>query len=191
MKCGYLVYCHPDPNSFSASVAGRVESAFSDLGIVHTMVDLYREGFEPTMPPDEFSRKFSFDAKVQRHVGLIEEATHLAIVHPDWWGTPPALLKGWVDRVFRPGIAYEFEGGEFTQKRSSPLLGGTRAIVFATSNDEETDAVPVIEPFWRNLFQYSGIAPYSVHVLQRLHSLDSAARVSWLASISEKIDAWV
>lgn len=191
MKSGYLVHCHPDPNSFTASVAERVAGAFSDHEIVHTTVDLYREGFEPTMPMDEFSRKFSFDAEVQRHVALLEESTHLAIVHPDWWGTPPALLKGWVDRVFRPGVAYEFEGAEFAQKKSSPLLAGTRAIVFVTSNDESRDAIPVVEPFWRNVFRYSGIAPHSVHVLQGFHSLDSAGRISWLASIPEKIRAWI
>jgi len=48
------------------------------------------------------------------------EASGIVIVHPNWWGQPPAILKGWVDRVLRPGVAYEFTEGD--QGKVSPKI---------------------------------------------------------------------
>jgi putative NADPH-quinone reductase len=45
---------------------------------------------------------------VQAHCGEIARAEGIIIVHPNWWGQPPAIMKGWIDRVFRPGVAYRF-----------------------------------------------------------------------------------
>ena len=56
------------------------------------------------------------------------------IVHPNWWGQPPAILKGWVDRVFRPGIAYRFVEGDAGEGVPIGLLKASAAVVFNTSN---------------------------------------------------------
>jgi len=61
-----------------------------------------------------------FTTYIQRHCAEIRQADGLVIVHPNWWGEPPAMLKGWVDRVLRAGVAYDFppgpQGARFSKK---------------------------------------------------------------------------
>ena len=64
-----------------------------------TVHDLYAEGFEPVS---------GADAIVHRHRDEIASADGLVVVHPNWWGKPPAIMAGWLDRVIVPGVAYDF-----------------------------------------------------------------------------------
>ena len=62
------------------------------------------------------------------------QAQGIVIVHPNWWGQPPAILKGWVDRVLRPEVAYRFLEGDAGEGVPVGLLKAKAAIVFNTSN---------------------------------------------------------
>ena len=68
---------------------------------------------EAVLGRDEYFRRFSFDPLVQKYTEEIEAAERIVVIHPDWWGHLPAMAKGWVDRVLRPGVAYEYSGNEF------------------------------------------------------------------------------
>jgi NAD(P)H dehydrogenase (quinone) len=71
---------------------------------------------------------------VQRHCAQLVAADGIVIVHPNWWGQPPAILKGWVDRVFRPGVAYRFDEGDSGEGIPFGLLRAKVAVVFNTGN---------------------------------------------------------
>jgi NAD(P)H dehydrogenase (quinone) len=74
--------------------------------------DLYREKFSPVLPLREVPRDVKLPPLINRHCLEIAEADGIIVVHPNWWGQPPAILKGWIDRVLRPGVAYKFAEGD-------------------------------------------------------------------------------
>ena len=63
-------------------------------------------------PPTRFLREAVLPPEIARHCAEIAAADGIIVVHPNWWGQPPAILKGWIDRVIRPGVAYEFLDGD-------------------------------------------------------------------------------
>ena len=67
-----------------------------------------RRRFDPLLPYDEIVRNAILPESVARHCEEIAAADGIIVIHPDWWGMPPAILKGWIDRVLRPGVAYRF-----------------------------------------------------------------------------------
>ena len=78
----------------------------------------------------------------------LDEAEGLLIFHPLWWGGPPAMLKGWMDRVLRQGVAYDLEGGDFSEKDWKPLLSGN-GLVLVTSDDDGLESELGIESWGR------------------------------------------
>jgi putative NADPH-quinone reductase len=155
-------------------------------GIDLSFHDLYAEGFDPVMSKEEMLRRFSFEETVQTHASELKRAGLLVIVHPDWWGQPPAILKGWLDRVFRPGVAYDFRGPEFLEKERVPLLTGVRALVFATSDQTSSGADSPLERTWREkVFDFCGVWPYEVTVFSEVRNASRRTRKRWLQSVSE------
>jgi putative NADPH-quinone reductase len=182
-----LIVCHPNTGSFNHSVALQARQTLEDLGHEVALHDLYAEGFNPVLPAPELARRFSFDPVVQLHSSELGGADGLLIFHPDWWGEPPAMLKGWIDRVLRPGIAYEYEGEEFLEKKKIPLLGGKKGIVFCTTNERddagEAGGVEILKKLWtRRILGYCGMDA-SCHVLNDTFHSDGHKRGAWVSFV--------
>ena len=143
-----IVLCHPREGSFNHAAARVACEAAGRLGHAVYFHDLYSERFDPVLSLEEIRRKFSFDTLVRRCSGELGDAQGLVIFHPEWWGGPPALLKGWIDRVFAPGVAYELEGEEFLEKEKVALLDGKKALVFATSDSPPGQGSSALRAFW-------------------------------------------
>ena len=99
--------------------------------------DLYLERFDPILPGSEIPKGAPIDPAVQMHCDEIAAAEGIMIVHPNWWGQPPAILKGWIDRVIRPGLAYEFLEGGGGEGVPIGLLKAKTALIFNTPNTPE------------------------------------------------------
>lgn len=105
-----LVYCHPVPESFSRALLEATLEALVANGHTVDLLDLYAEGFDPVMHADE-RRLYNEPGSpmpddVARHVARLREAEGLLFVYPTWWYGQPAMLKGYLDRVFRPGVSF-------------------------------------------------------------------------------------
>ena len=146
-----IVLCHPRKESFNHATAERVRRTLLASGYDAGWHDLYRDEFDPVLREEELRSRFSFDENVQRYWQELERSEGLVIVHPDWWGQPPALLKGWVDRVFRPGIAYEHEGEEFADKQRRGLLAGKKGLVLCTTDADAGTGTSPPTPSYRGL----------------------------------------
>ncbi len=158
--------CHPQPVSFNHALAAAIGKALTRRGHRVLAHDLYLEDFDPVLSVDELARRFTFDEQVQRYWTELAEAAGLIIVHPDWWGQPPALLKGWVDRVLSPGVAYAFEGEEFSPKSRVPLLQGKKALVFSTTDAREGEETDTLRTLWvERVFRFCGIQKAACHLL--------------------------
>jgi len=109
MKC-LLVIAHPLEDSLCAHLAGRAAQALAAGGheVVHE--DLYAQGFVPALTAGERRSYYAgpYDsALVAQQAARLLEAEALVLVFPTWWFGFPAILKGWFDRVWGPGIAYD------------------------------------------------------------------------------------
>ena len=107
-----LVLAHPLQDSFAASVARTAREALEASGHVVDLLDLYREDFDPRL--SEAERRGYFDvpydtSAVADTVARLKAADGLILVFPQWWFNFPAILKGFFDRVFAPGVAFSHD----------------------------------------------------------------------------------
>ena len=129
-----VILAHPTPGSLNHAIAETAAETLRGLGHEVVFHDLCAEGFEPLLPGPEIARGASLPPLVARHCDELAEADGIVIVHPNWWGMPPAVLAGWVDRVVRPGVAYEFIEGDAGEGVPQGLLKARWAAVFNTAN---------------------------------------------------------
>ena len=89
-----VIVAHPNKASFNHAIALTCSRVLTDNG--HKVIDhdLYEEHFDPILPYGEFPRDEVLPAEVQRHFDEVSQADGIVIVHPNWWGQPPAILKG-------------------------------------------------------------------------------------------------
>jgi putative NADPH-quinone reductase len=109
-----LVLAHPLEQSFSAAVARAARDALAAGGHEVDWLDLYAEGFDPRLTAAERRSYFDDPYDASAVAPLVERLTAadgLVLVFPLWWFDFPAILKGWFDRVFAPGIAFEHGAG--------------------------------------------------------------------------------
>jgi NAD(P)H dehydrogenase (quinone) len=179
-----LLICHPRTGSLVHAMAQRAAAALRAAGHLPLVHDLYREEFDPVLTAEEMARGFSFDGKVQAYGAELVRAGGLLVAHPDWWGQPPAMLKGWIDRVLRPGVAYDIEGGDGEPARTVPLLGAKRALVLCTTDAAEPPRS--IDALWREgVFAFCGIRDPAVRVFTDVRQSTHADRERWLAETEE------
>lgn len=105
-----LVYCHPDPQSFGAALRRTAAEALRHAGHELREIDLYAEGFDPVLSPAE-KKTYLTDtqrniAGVAAHVEALQWAEGWVAVYPTWNYGLPAMLKGWLDRVWLPGVTF-------------------------------------------------------------------------------------
>lgn len=181
-----VVLCHPRSHSYNHAVAARVIQVLKALDHTVTFHDLYREHFDPVLEESELRRGFSFDREVLRHTRELEQSQAVVIIHPDWWSQPPALLKGWIDRVLQAGLAYDYEGPEFMKKRQTPLLVDKTALVFATRDGKKEDEL--LKRLWIDgIFRFCGFKHTGCYILHELRDLDRSARLQWLDRVEETL----
>ncbi len=188
-----VVLGHPDEKSFNHAIAGRVVEELKNLGHVVLTHDLYRERFDPALSAHEIPRSAALEPTVARHCEELAAADGIVVIHPNWWGQPPAVLKGWVDRVIRPGVAYEFREGDQGEGVPVGLLKAKAAVIFNTSNTPRSRETAVfgdpLETLWKNcIFGLCGISTvhrrtFGVMVTstaqERACWLDEAGRMIW------------
>jgi len=143
-----MILGHPDINSFNSYIAKTVQDHLRSSGNKVILHNLYKENFDPILTLEEINRKFSFDEDIQRYSTEIADADHIIFIHPDWWGQMPAIMKGWIDRVFRQGTAFEYEGPDFEEKEKIGLLAAKKATVVITTDREKGPMA--MEGIWKD-----------------------------------------
>jgi putative NADPH-quinone reductase len=127
------ILAHPLPDSFTAAVHRRAVDTLRAAGHRVEETDLYAEGFQPALTPAERAAYFAPEpdtVAVQPLVDGLRQADALVFCFPHWWFDMPAMLKGYFDRVWAPGVAFRHDlaGG-----RIEPLLHSLRSITVLTS----------------------------------------------------------
>ncbi len=128
-----VVYCHPSPTSYVSVVRDRVLSGLEAAGAETRLINLYEEGFTPEFSAAERTAHLEpgTDPAISDHADALQWCNTLILVYPTWWAGQPAMLKGWFDRVFVNGVAWELPAGS---NRLRPLLHNVRRIVAVTTH---------------------------------------------------------
>lgn len=150
-----IVVAHPEPRSFNAALACAAAKTCRAAGHIATIADLYADAFDPGEAPRHYADRLDasrFDAQreqrhhwergtlapeVERHVGLLRQTDALILQFPLWWFGAPAILKGWMDRVFVYGGLYSS-----SRRHDRGVLHGRRALLSVTTGSSAAACAP-------------------------------------------------
>lgn len=197
----HWIYAHPQSSSFNARLfRDGVETLARDHDVEIT--DLYGQGFDPVLAAPDLGEPRGREGNVvdlmgeayaagQLPLDVTEEQRKLAaadlvvLQFPLWWYGPPAILKGWFDRVLTNGFAYgpsDAETGLPLRYGEGPL-SGRRALVIVTAGEDERsigergvsgDLDSLLFPLTHGTLWYTGIEPLDLHVVHDADGLDAA-----------------
>jgi len=189
-----VILAHPDLGSFNHAIAKTAVERLRKNGHDVFFHDLYGEGFDPLLTGKEIPEDAPLPRVIRTHCEEIGEAEGIVIVHPNWWGQPPAILKGWIDRVIRPGIAYEFREGDSGEGIPKGLLRAGAAIVLNTSNTEPEREKSVfgdpLETIWRNcVFGLCGVDVFHRRMFSTVITSTQTQRTQWLEEVKAMMDS--
>lgn len=188
-----VILAHPHQGSFNHAIADTVLEILKKNGHRVFFHDLYAERFDPVLPAEEIPRDAKLDPVITSHCQEIAEAEGIIVIHPDWWGQPPAILKGWVDRVIRPGVAYRFREGDPGEGVPEGLLRAGKVLVFNTSNthaarEQEIFGDP-LENLWKIcIFSFCGVPEFHRRMFSVVVTSTERERMNWLAEAGYMAD---
>ncbi|ABS27465.1 NAD(P)H-dependent oxidoreductase [Anaeromyxobacter sp. Fw109-5] len=157
-----VVLGHPKQGSFNHALADAAVATLRSGGHEVAFHDLYQERFDPVLPAEEIRSADGLPPLVAEHCRAVSACDGIVIVHPNWWGQPPAILKGWVDRVVRGGVAYRFDEGDSGEGVPIPLLRARAALVLNTTDTplerEHAEFGDPLDTIWKNcILRYCGV----------------------------------
>ncbi len=197
-----VVLAHPRPGSLDHLLADRVRAMLHQTGVRQSFHDLYAESFDPVLTEpeviagEEWTRGTSAeevrapapgtDPLVDRHRNELAEAKALVVVHPDWWGKPPAMLTGWLDRVM---LGRSHAGAPAV---SAPNL--QRVLVINTSDqpvDPDTAGADPLGLLWRGqIGPFLGSPAFERLTFRPVATASGDQRTRWF-NACDRATAWV
>jgi NAD(P)H dehydrogenase (quinone) len=188
-----VIVAHPDAQSFNHAIASTVKNTIEQAGHTVDFHDLYAEKFDALIPVNEIQRNADLPELIQQHCDAISEADGIVIIHPNWWGQPPAILKGWIDRIIRPGVAYEFIEDDKGEGVPVGLLKASSVVVINTSNTESNREKYVfgdpLETIWKNcVFGLCGVTEFHRRMYNIVITSTETERKAWLKDASKVIN---
>ncbi|MFG3056797.1 NAD(P)H-dependent oxidoreductase [Kitasatospora sp. NPDC048239] len=186
---------HPRPGSFNHALFEAVVDELRGRGCEVRAHDLYAEGFQPALTAGETGTVAAAadadDPQLALYRAELATLDALVFVHPNWWGMPPAVLTGWVQRVLAPGVAYKLGSAD---GEPAGLLKAGRALVLNTSDTpEEREREEFGDPLQRIwaacVLPYVGVEDVRRLVLRTVTDSADDARAQWLRQARQEAAA--
>ena len=151
-----------------------------------------RNNFRRYFTAAELRPNAKLDPIIASHCREIAEADGIIIVHPNWWGMPPAILKGWIDRVLRMEIAYRFVANDKGEGVPVGLLKARSAIVFNTANTPDNREREIfgdpLENLWKKcVFDLCGVRDVHRRTFSVVITSTPQQRAEWLAEAGKTV----
>jgi len=187
-----VILAHPAKGSFNHAIADVAVSTLRNSGHEVVFHDLYAERFDPLLLPEEICRDGNLPPEIDNHCREIASADGIIVVHPNWWGMPPAIMKGWIDRVLRPGVAYRFKESDSGEGVPIGLLTAKAVIVVNTSNtpaarEQEVFGDP-LERLWKDcIVFFCGIPVCSRRMFGVIVTSTEEQRKAWLNEVCDLV----
>jgi NAD(P)H dehydrogenase (quinone) len=208
-RSALVVLAHPEPTSFAAALAAAASGELASHGWAVTTLDLYRERFDPVLSERDFTDRLiserlqpmdeqvhaadggTFATDLARHVALFRAASLLVLVSPMWWFSVPAMMKGWIDRVFANGVAYRYP----EVPAWSEFLADKRGMLVMTSSyepeqfrDDRVGSLDrVLHPLLHGTLAYTGMRVLEPFIAYAADSADDTRRAAYLAELQQRL----
>jgi len=186
----HVIFAHPQKSSFTASVHRVVVTSLTQAGHEVADLDLYRERFQPCLSARERATYYSkpAPAALARFIKPLRQAEALVFIFPVWWFGPPAILKGYLERVWRAGVAYDLKGGDL-----KPRLKKIKRVTVITSYGAGAAEIRAMGDPVRQVFDAglkalcSPKARLDWHPLYNVETCGAAARKTFLDDVARKM----
>jgi NAD(P)H dehydrogenase (quinone) len=160
-----VVFAHPRSGSFIRQAAGAFVDELEQCGHQVAVRDLYTMGFNPVLSAEELAGRESLPEDIRREQAFIRDAQVITFLFPIWWASMPAMLKGYVDRVFSYGFAWEMRQDSIEGKlrgRKGMIVTSSAAPMIYLETTGELRAFTVTQDF-----AIMGVC--GIHVVEHLH----------------------
>jgi NAD(P)H dehydrogenase (quinone) len=186
MKKILLINGHPDKESFCFALAESYKKGADAAGAECKLVNLIDLKFNPILTSG-YRVVSELEPDLLQMQRDITNATHLVMVYPNWWGTYPALLKGFIDRVFLPNFAFKYlENSPLPAK----LLKGKTARIIVTMDTPKwyywlINRSPGHNSMKKAILEFCGISPVKIKSFGPLRSSSENKRKQWVKEVEE------
>lgn len=194
LRHALVVLAHPCEDSFSAALARTATESMTAAGATVEVLDLYACGFAAVMSATERAAYMSdtpiSDPMVSEHAAAVARADTLVVVYPTWWSGPPAILKGWFERVLVRGVAFELDP---RSGRIRPCLGHIRHIIGISTYGSPRHYVWAINDNGRRIVTRSlrMVAGWRTRTTWLgLYAIDTASeadRIAFMARVADRV----
>ena len=187
MKKILIINGHPDKESFCFELAKRYKKGVGTSGADCKLVNLIDLNFSPLLKYG-YRKRTELEPDLKNIQNDILDADHLVFVYPTWWGTQPALLKGFIERVFLPDFAYKHrKNSVFWDK----LLTGKSARLIVTMDTPKwyynfVYKKPGHNSMKKGVLNFCGVKPVKITTLTPVKLSNKEKREKWLKQV-EKI----
>ncbi len=185
MKKVLIINGHPDKESFNWALAESYKKgAISGSARVET-INLSELQFDPNLKYG-YRIPYALESDLEMAIKKIKEAEHLVWVFPMWWYGIPALLKGFIDRTFLPGITFKYQKGKLFPDK---LLKGKTARIIVTADtvswyNSLVMKNPAINQFKKGVLEFCGVKPVKVTYLAAVKDSTEKQRDQWLTKVN-------
>lgn len=185
-----IVYAHPNKESFNHAIKEQVVETLKELNKRFEVIDLYSTGFNPVLTGEDLHNIFvnnEVNQDIKQHQNLIASSKMLIFIHPIWWSGMPAILKGYIDRVFTYGFAYKQENDNIVG-----LLSDKGVIIINTFGADENELnhfgiKDCFDKIYNSIYGFCGVKNISTKYLYAVPYVSDEERKEMLKQVSDFI----
>ena len=184
----HIILCHPQPTSLCHALAEQCSSALQAHTHAVTSVNLYDTDFSPILTAEDINRKWPFDTIAQEQIAHVRQSDMIICIHPDWWGAPPAILVGWIQRVWIADVAYRYVGEEYADKHYEALFADKHlAVICATDGSEDSSTVASLHHLWQHIARSAGCRRFMLRIHYDTYRSTLHERHAWINEMGSAV----
>lgn len=186
MKKIAIINGHPNKNSFNFGIAEAYKAGAVESGAEVKEIVIRDLNFNPNLQFG-YQKRMELEPDLMKAWEIIQWADHLVWVHPVWWGGFPALMKGFIDRLFLPGLAYKYRENSVWWDK---LLKGKTAHIITTLDQPGWYyrlffGRPSVNQLKKSILEYCGVKPVKITYIGIIRNSKDEQRVQWLRKVKE------
>ncbi|MGK0391443.1 MAG: NAD(P)H dehydrogenase (quinone) [Maribacter sp.] len=185
MKQVLIINGHPDKQSYNYALSEAYLKGTSKTNAVLTQINIADLEFNPNLAFG-YRKRTELEPDLLEAIEKIKKSDHIVWIFPMWWYGYPALMKGFIDRTFLPGITFQPIEGKAMPKKL--LKGKTARIIITADTPKWYDSLlmksPAINQFKKGTLEFCGISPVKVTYISPIQNSNISYREKWLGKIS-------
>lgn len=186
MKKVLIINGHPNKESFNFALANAYKKGAETTNAIIDVINIRDLNFNPNLEFG-YQKRTELEPDLLIAIDKIKKADHLVWIFPMWWSSFPAIMKGFIDRTFLPGITFDYKEGKIFQEK---LLKGKTARIIITADSPRwynyfimKDSL--IQQFKKGTLEFCGIKPVKTSYFAIVKKADSSVKTKWLNKVTD------